>query len=143
MSEHPWAPVPVQQQPGEHDHSSMAVAALLMSLVFCLPILPLVAIVLAIIVLVGGRAGRGMAIVALVVAPLALIPSVLLFTTDVVDDFRAGFEEGLHGPRPPATSPARSRRARRSASTTSRSATACFACSTSRSWRPARSRSAR
>jgi hypothetical protein len=93
--------MPVHQQPSEQGSSSMAVAALLMSMVFCLPILPLVAIVLAIIVLVRRRSGRGMAIAALVVAPLALIPSVLLLTTDVVDEFRAGFEAGLRGPEAP------------------------------------------
>ncbi len=78
----------------------MAVVALLLSLVFCLPVLPLIAIVLAIIVLVrgGANSGRGMAIAALVVAPLALIPSVLLLTTNIVDDVRAGFEEELRGP---------------------------------------------
>jgi hypothetical protein len=78
----------------------MAVTALLLSLVFCLPVLPIIAIVLAIIVLARGRAnsGRGLAIAALVVAPLALIPSVLLLTTDIVDDVKAGFEAELRGP---------------------------------------------
>lgn len=82
----------------------MAVTALLLSLVFCFPVLPLVAIVLAIVVLVRGRAdsGRGLAIAALVIAPLALIPTVLLLTTGLLgeakDEFMAGFEEELRGP---------------------------------------------
>lgn len=76
----------------------MAVTSLVMALVFCLPVLPLVAIVLALIVLVSGRPGRGLAIASLLVAPLALVPTVLLFTTDFVEEVRAGFETGLYGP---------------------------------------------
>ncbi|HXH79826.1 septum formation family protein [Nocardioides sp.] len=104
MSGFQWAPAPAQQQPQEQEQSSsaMAVAALFLSLVFCLPILPLVAIVLAIVVLVSGRGGRGMAVAALVLAPLALIPSVLLLTSDAfdnaADEFREGFNSGLRGP---------------------------------------------
>lgn len=76
----------------------MAATALVMSLVFCLPFLPVVAMVLAVIVLARRRPGRGLAIVSLVIAPFALLPTVLLLTTDVVADVRAGFEEGMRGP---------------------------------------------
>lgn len=59
----------------------MAITALVLSFLVCIPILPIVAIVLAIIVLVRGRDGRnhgkGLAIGALVVAPLLLIGATL------------------------------------------------------------------
>lgn len=59
----------------------MAITALVFSFLICIPILPIIAIVLAIVVLVRGRDGRnhgkGLAIGALVVAPLVLIGGTL------------------------------------------------------------------
>ena len=52
MSGHRWAPMPVQQPSSEQGPSSFALAALLMSSVFCLPVLPLVEMVPAVIALV-------------------------------------------------------------------------------------------
>lgn len=43
--------MPVQQPSSEQGPSSLALAALLMSSVFCLPVLPLMAMVLAVIAL--------------------------------------------------------------------------------------------
>ena len=51
VSDHRWAPMPVQQPSSEQGPSSLALAALLMSSVFCLPVLPLMAMVLAVIAL--------------------------------------------------------------------------------------------
>jgi hypothetical protein len=90
--------MPVSPQPRPQRSSAMAVTALVMATVFCLPALPVAGIVLALTALTTGRPGRGMSVAALVIAPLALIPSVLLLTTGAIDDFKDGFESGLRGP---------------------------------------------
>ena len=90
----------------------MAITSLVFSFLVCIPILPIVAIVLAIIVLRRGRDGRnhgkGLAIGALVVAPLVLLATAGLVgaiiyavsTYKNVDDLQAGqCIDGVNGDR--------------------------------------------
>ena len=71
-----YGPPPYGAPSGPQPRRAMAITALVLALVFCVPLLPLVAVVLAVVVLVRSRdgvpRGKGLAVAALVVAPLSL-----------------------------------------------------------------------
>jgi hypothetical protein len=89
-------PGPYGRPDSSKPSQAMAGWALGLSLVFCVPLLPLVGLVLGIVVLARSREGRdhgkGMAIAAIVVGALVMVFQFLSFALGVVDGIRDGFD---------------------------------------------------
>ena len=75
-------------QPSEKQGNGLAIGALVCSLLFCVPLLPLVGIVLAIVVLARKtEAGRTLAIVAIVVGVFSVIANVGMLAAIAIPNF--------------------------------------------------------
>jgi hypothetical protein len=105
----PWpAPYPSYGLPGPYDTTAQALErartskkmagwALGLSLLLCIPLAPLVGLVLGIVVLVrsqdGGDHGKGLGIAATVIGGLYLLGTIGLFVFGVVTGFQEGFDD--------------------------------------------------